>query len=499
MRLILVIILLSFFSETKGQAIKLFYPNQDYIYKSGGDVFGIRVDSTKEVGNRKINFFPPFFITKPNQWSYTDTAYSNGPGYFGNGFIEMPDSTYKFFSNYNDTFYFNPNLNSTDTGYFYSSGKFKIIYTALPDSQKLILDTLIVVKSYQFHYLDSSGNKINQYPNNELLEIGRGLGVINIFCLSKIGKTFNFEYFQDFFFNTQNTNKFQLIGIPKLGLGIEPLSPKTINEFDVNDILQTEYYRGQLYSGSSGYYYAKSLTHKFLSCRNKIFTDSSIIYENNVTYVNYYAENNSQYEITSKVSFIDTVEYFYNARYTLPGNFVISDYDIIFNEDLFIDEKYRTRLVHSNFGFNKITDMIWKSFPFTSYCYVPSEQIRGLGGGYFDCTFSGGVYYSAYRNLVYYKKGNIEFGTPLSSVDIQFENENFSVYPNPFIDEINLKGFDPNEIKTIEVFDVSGKLLLQVSPNLSGNSINLYSIPKGIYFLKVGLKNGNTFNKKIVK
>ena len=485
--------------QTQGQDFRLFHPDQDYIYKSGEQVFGLRIDSTKEDGNTKINFFPPFFITKPNQWGYTDTAYSNGPGYFGNGFIEMPDSTYKFFSNYNDTFYFNPYLNLSDTGYFYNSGKIKITYAILPDSQKLVLDSLLNVKSYQFHYLDSNGNKINQYPNNELLQIANGLGVINLFNLSSIGRSINFEYLHNIYFNSYYSSEFKLIGIPQINLGIEPLNPKTINELEINDIIQTEYYRGQLYSGSSGYYYAKSLLHKFLSCRNKIFTDSSIIYENNVSYVNYYAENNSPYEITSKVSFIDTVEYLNNARYTLPGNFVISDYDIIFYEDLFIDDKYRTRLVHDDIGFNKINDMIWKSFPFTSYCYVPSEQIRGLGGGYFDCTFSGGVSYSAYRNLVYYKKGNIEFGTPLNIEEPLTNNENFRVYPNPFFDEINLEGFDPNQIKTIEVFDVSGKVLLQVPPNLVGNSINLYSIPKGIYFLKVGLKNGNTFNKKIVK
>lgn len=496
MRFILAIILLSFFSETKGQDFRLFHPDQDYIYRGGDQVFGIRIDSTKEVGNRKINFFPPFFIAKPNQWGSSDTAFSNGPGYFGNGFIETPDSTYKFFSNYNDTLYFNPNLNSTDTGYFYNSGKIKITYTILPDSQKLVLDTLLNVKSYQFHYLDSNGNKINQYPNNELLQIANGLGVINLFNLSSIGRSINFEYLHDIYFNSYYSREFILIGIPQINLGIEPLNPKTINELEVNDIIQTKKYTAQLFSSGP---YIKTIQYKFLSCRNKSYTDSSTIYENNISYVDYYAENNKPYELTRRISFIDTVEYLNNAKYTLPGNIVRTDYDITVYEDLFENGNYETRLISSDFGYQKINDTIWKSHPFTSYCAIPSEHIRGLGGGYYDCTFSGGVSYSAYKKLVYYKKGNIEFGTPLSSEDFQFENENFRVYPNPFIDEINLEGFEPNEIKTIEVFDVSGKVLLQVPPNLAGNSINLYSIPKGIYFLKVGLKNGNTFNKKIVK
>jgi hypothetical protein len=67
------------------------------------------------------------------------------------------------------------------------------------------------------------------------------------------------------------------------------------------------------------------------------------------------------------------------------------------------------------------------------------------------------------------------------------------IYPNPIKSIINLKS--SHEIKSLEVFDLSGKLIMKtINPK---NSVDVSSIQKGMYFLKVSLDKGVIVNKII--
>jgi hypothetical protein len=82
------------------------------------------------------------------------------------------------------------------------------------------------------------------------------------------------------------------------------------------------------------------------------------------------------------------------------------------------------------------------------------------------------------------------------------ENQ-ISVYPNPFKDELNVKFTTINEVKesfTLELIDAStGRLMLKQSLNINSNTvINTTGISNGVFILHlVGTENTNRYIKLV--
>ena len=74
-----------------------------------------------------------------------------------------------------------------------------------------------------------------------------------------------------------------------------------------------------------------------------------------------------------------------------------------------------------------------------------------------------------------------------------FSASNFTVFPNPLQDVLNIRS--PNPVDRIEIYDLLGKLLLKVTPEVVSPSIDMSSLNSGAYLVKVAI--GGAF--KIVK
>jgi len=81
-----------------------------------------------------------------------------------------------------------------------------------------------------------------------------------------------------------------------------------------------------------------------------------------------------------------------------------------------------------------------------------------------------------------------------------FENAGFSLYPNPTQNSFILSSSAKRIVKQIQVFDVSGKLLISkdVAQNTS-NTVDITSLSNGVYIVNVITTNGNNFTSKLVK
>jgi hypothetical protein len=79
--------------------------------------------------------------------------------------------------------------------------------------------------------------------------------------------------------------------------------------------------------------------------------------------------------------------------------------------------------------------------------------------------------------------------------DIQFAKNNLLIYPNPASTEINIALKNSSvTVQTIELLDVSGKLIYQINKPILQN--NLFSVPvsaiaDGIYLLKINASAAN--------
>ena len=97
---------------------------------------------------------------------------------------------------------------------------------------------------------------------------------------------------------------------------------------------------------------------------------------------------------------------------------------------------------------------------------------------------------SGNQNIIYYFD-NVSFGSPLN-VDYNLL-ESYKIYPNPFIDTINIFGIEGDE--TIVINDILGK---EIYKGLGVEQINFSGFEKGTYFLT--LSKGNQISTiKILK
>ena len=77
---------------------------------------------------------------------------------------------------------------------------------------------------------------------------------------------------------------------------------------------------------------------------------------------------------------------------------------------------------------------------------------------------------------------------------------NIKIYPNPAKDQLFIINNEQLKIKSVEILDVTGKTLISLQPLDSLNpTINVSSLPKGVYFIKIQFENSKIFFEKFIK
>jgi hypothetical protein len=111
----------------------------------------------------------------------------------------------------------------------------------------------------------------------------------------------------------------------------------------------------------------------------------------------------------------------------------------------------------------------------------------------------GGINFSSYTELTYYKKGNDSCGTyfdfPLGLNPLALNKIEFKLFPNPVSD--NLKIAASTLLSEYSIFSTNGKIVL--SGKLMDNEINIKTLPTGIYHLQVFDSKSNRVSKIFMK
>ena len=79
------------------------------------------------------------------------------------------------------------------------------------------------------------------------------------------------------------------------------------------------------------------------------------------------------------------------------------------------------------------------------------------------------------------------------------ENPNpvISLHPNPASNYIMVEAVEP--VKEVKLLDVSGRVVTRVESNSKQVLVNIQSLPKGIFFVKVKTENSTTLKKLVIK
>ena len=96
------------------------------------------------------------------------------------------------------------------------------------------------------------------------------------------------------------------------------------------------------------------------------------------------------------------------------------------------------------------------------------------------------------QNYVPYLGNSMVVNYPASVQSVE-NSLNIFIYPNPFNEEIEVSTKDQSMIQSIEIIDMSGKIILTKKANAASLKINTENISKGFYIAKI------TTNKGVVK
>lgn len=123
---------------------------------------------------------------------------------------------------------------------------------------------------------------------------------------------------------------------------------------------------------------------------------------------------------------------------------------------------------------------------------VPYNDTDGNPAG-----FLGAINYFAIdaNNEYYIDDFRLTSGNVLSIED-EFDSNNFSVYPNPVQDVLNIKS--AAVVNEVVVYDILGKVVLQSRPDAISPSINMSGLNAGAYMVKVTI-DGVSKTTKVIK
>jgi hypothetical protein len=80
-----------------------------------------------------------------------------------------------------------------------------------------------------------------------------------------------------------------------------------------------------------------------------------------------------------------------------------------------------------------------------------------------------------------------------------FEDNGISIYPNPAKDRLTISNKNGTVFNSMEIIDVTGKLISSETLNASEKQINVEGLQSGLYILKVTDNSGKIFQTKWIK
>ena len=351
------------------------------------------------------------------------------------------------------------------------------------------LGQLDSVKTIKFKMYDRTMSEVTGKLDSLSIVISKHYGFI---------KLLNFNLFPSYvmdYFHEQ-LKEYYLVGLSKPKLGIQNLTKFEIYDFQPGDEIHIENKNefwdfNHIISTTKTIYkyidrtdFKDSIKYTLLLKQNK---DSS--YNDSHTY-------ESSYDTLISVIKPDS------AFDMLPGepiygNMSVFAYYMINGERLSKIDRTNDELF-----FRPIGDSCW--FPggdITPCSTYEKVYIKGLGGPYYEynCPFQ--ILMIFYNHLVYFKKGEETWGTPLIFTGIREDDISNSiiVFPNPADDYISIKLRIAEQPVVFELFDSQGQIIMQNEINSNTSTINIENYNSGLYLYRVKSNKGIIGYGKLIK
>ena len=139
-----------------------------------------------------------------------------------------------------------------------------------------------------------------------------------------------------------------------------------------------------------------------------------------------------------------------------------------------------------HFDVDLLTYQIWVDGNLINQNPVPFEA---------DATLGGIDFFSIDADNNYWLDDVLFVEGPPLGIDV-FEANNFSIYPNPVLDILNISS--SSSVDAIAIYDVLGKLVLETNPDAISPSVDMSTLTAGGYLVKVTI-GGASKTVKVIK
>ena len=461
------------------------YPNKKvYFEDSSQSVYCIRIDSA--FNDNKVLY--PFSDLHQISEDF-GRCYSVTSGSWLSKYIELDENGNTIFVNGdNRPILIKNQAGLNDTWDVFENEKIKVKGKIISVSEEPILGVADSVKTISFSVYNSEDIPINHILNQITIKVSKHFGLVKTVNFYSFEHTIN-DYWNDL-------DEFNLIGISEPQLGFQNINLKEqYFDFQVGD----ELHIWGVNFTSMYQYSERKIIHKYLSRIN--YEDSiSYHYERKIHHSEIKIMINGLFDIDVSTS-IDTVE-----QKIVKGRFFETEPNEPYGN---WDEIYKVMIVNTPLPkmYFLNTYLYWDSYSscfrevIWDGCNTLGVYYPGLGGPY----YGRGDYnpFCSCYDLVYYKKGDIEVGTPFdfkTSIPEYKKELSFSVYPNPAGNYITIKS-EYNDVLNngmLEIYDIQGKNRLTKQLDDS-NRVDISFLSAGYYMIKLTQINKDIVYFKFIK
>jgi hypothetical protein len=480
----ILVILISFLliAELQAQNYRTVNPDRIGFYMNEYKITSLRIDSVKAVGDDTV-YYTIKNIQEINPEWMCFSPYA--PSWIGEKIIIGSDGINIFFNRINDSIKIKT-LAGLDEEWLCNIIKDSLkIYAKVTDFDTLrFLGVVDSVKTMSFQAYNKNDEQIEHTINNKKVILSKNYGFV---------KTLNFFSFPDFegyYFFDYHLQEYSLCGLTNPQMGINNLTWKEVYNFDVGDEIHT-YYDSNISDGSD--YSSESIRYILKYIKKELLGDD----------IFYTIERIKRSSRTVVIH--DTIESLIkdNSLFNkLPGEPVIKDYEA-YSYYMSISKANgrlsKTYPLSGEVIYYGYTDSCW-SILIDGDCY-PSyrEYIEGLGGPYYSCEFSFFLGHMGY-SLVYYKKGDETWGTPIVISDIEEDDiePSFKLYPNPVTDRLYITTTPEDIPYTFTLWDISGKLLYESVITKADYYLTDIKPSAGFYYYRIIDRSGRISSGKLI-
>ncbi|MBN2263021.1 MAG: T9SS type A sorting domain-containing protein [Prolixibacteraceae bacterium] len=473
LRLVLIVFLILKFLNVFSQDYLPVNPGRVAVFDNISAQHFIKVDSVLNKEN------VCFYFNRVVDYSNYRCVVLNKPSWLGEKLLVHPDGYCSFFNKNNDTINIRVNALLNENWLAYSDSLVLIRAHVLLHDVKEFLGLSDSVKTISFQAYAYNGDSVDHYLNNKQLELSKNYGMV---------QAFNFLNFLD---NENESEQYHLVGLSEPKVGVQNLTWFDVFDFQVGDEIHVfEIYADwEVIEGSSS---TKKIIFKYIERDD--FADS-IIYTVSRTIEHQYRTMIYDSIWTTFDTIVSVIRQNENFD-QLPEYPVFYDNEEAFGVNSQASANGLTRKHEYYYAFVREDSGCWRMLHYDGfYGYF---FYKALGGPYYKADTGPAV--SHERSLVYYKKGSSEWGSAYVITDVEsthISNE-IKVYPNPASSFIYVDVPKLSESLNFELFDWTGRLVLQKTVLSCFDFIDISYLKKGLYFYIIENDNSIYKSEKVI-